>query len=231
MEHYIIQTQTQTHKLFSDLVEDNRHDEEVQQEALGDVRTVKVEKDECKEQSEELEARVAEGWAQEFQSSDGRQENVAARGTNKSLDDRCKKWFSTHTSTHTRRDLQTLQVTCNMWYVNPLDSQLLPVTEGEAIVSERAQDDGGVDHVLLEAQEPHIQSLKPHQHGILCNTSKNRKSKNIRLLHNCYLLRIINNITLMTRWTFSKGFFSSIYLSTINFHTEIHSGVFCFVFF
>lgn len=61
MEHYIIQTQTQTHKLFSDLVEDNRHDEEVQQEALGDVRTVKVEKDECKEQSEELEARVAEG--------------------------------------------------------------------------------------------------------------------------------------------------------------------------
>lgn len=41
-------------------MEDNRHDEEVQQEALGGVRTVEVEKDECEEQSEELEAGVAE---------------------------------------------------------------------------------------------------------------------------------------------------------------------------
>lgn len=47
--------------LFSHLVEDNRHDEEVQQEALGGVRAVKVEKDEREEQSEELEAGVAEG--------------------------------------------------------------------------------------------------------------------------------------------------------------------------
>lgn len=43
------------------LVEDDRHDEEVQQEALGGVRTVKVEKDEREEKSEELEAWIAEG--------------------------------------------------------------------------------------------------------------------------------------------------------------------------
>lgn len=48
-----------------------------------------------------------------------------------------------------------------------LDSQLLAVTEGEAVVGERAQHDGGVHHVLLEAQEPHVQPLKPHQHGVL----------------------------------------------------------------
>lgn len=62
----------------SHLVEDDGHDEEVQQEALGGVRTVEVEKDEREEQSEELEAGVAEGRAQELQSGDGRQENVTA---------------------------------------------------------------------------------------------------------------------------------------------------------
>lgn len=43
------------------LVEDYGHDEEVQQKALGGARAVKVEKDECKEKSEKLEAGVAEG--------------------------------------------------------------------------------------------------------------------------------------------------------------------------
>jgi len=60
------------------LVENNRHDEEVQQEALGEVWTVEVEEDECEEQREELEAGVAERWTQEFQSSNRCQENVAA---------------------------------------------------------------------------------------------------------------------------------------------------------
>lgn len=43
------------------LVKDDGHDEEVQQEALRGARTVEVEKDKREEQSEELEARVAEG--------------------------------------------------------------------------------------------------------------------------------------------------------------------------
>lgn len=60
------------------LVEDNRHDEEVQQETLGGVRTVEVEKNEREEKREELEAGVAEGGAQEFQPGDRRQEDVAA---------------------------------------------------------------------------------------------------------------------------------------------------------
>ena len=47
--------------LFFYLVKDNRHDEEVQQEALGGVRTVKVEKNKCEEKSEELEAGITEG--------------------------------------------------------------------------------------------------------------------------------------------------------------------------
>lgn len=46
---------------MADLVEDDRHDEEVQQETLRGVRTVEMEKDEREEQSEELEAGVAEG--------------------------------------------------------------------------------------------------------------------------------------------------------------------------
>lgn len=41
-------------------MENNRHDEEIEQEALGGAWTVEVEKDECEEQGEELEARVAE---------------------------------------------------------------------------------------------------------------------------------------------------------------------------
>lgn len=53
-----------------------------------------------------------------------------------------------------------------------LDPQLLAVAEGEAVIGERAQHDGGVHHVLLEAQEPHVQSLEPHENGVLCNTSK-----------------------------------------------------------
>ncbi len=59
--------------------------------------------------------------------------------------------------------------------VHSLDSQLLAVTEGEAVISERAQHDGGVHYVFLKAQESHIQSLKPHQHRVLCNTSRNNK--------------------------------------------------------
>lgn len=47
--------------LWSNLVKENAHDEEVQQETLGGVWTVKVEKDQCEEQREELETRVAEG--------------------------------------------------------------------------------------------------------------------------------------------------------------------------
>lgn len=66
---------------FSDLVKDNGHDEEVQQEALRGARTVEVEKDEREEQSEELEARVAEGRAKQFQSGDRGQQDVAAGGT------------------------------------------------------------------------------------------------------------------------------------------------------
>lgn len=57
---------------------------------------------------------------------------------------------------------------CDLWF-HLLDSQLLAVTEGEAVVSQRAQHDGGVHHILLKAQKPHVQSLKPHQHSVLCN--------------------------------------------------------------
>lgn len=58
-----------------------------------------------------------------------------------------------------------------------LDSQLLAVAEGEAVIGERAQHDGRVHHILLEAQQPHIESLKPHQHSILCSTSNSNKMK------------------------------------------------------
>ena len=68
-------------------MEDDGHYEEVQQEALGGVRTVKVEKDEREEQSEELEAGVAEGRAQELQPGDRRQEDVTAGGREESSDD------------------------------------------------------------------------------------------------------------------------------------------------
>lgn len=61
-------------------MKEDAHNEEVQQEALRGVRTVEVEKDQREEQGEELEARVAEGRAQQFQSSDGGQQDVAAGG-------------------------------------------------------------------------------------------------------------------------------------------------------
>lgn len=61
-------------------MEDNRHDEEVQKEALWGAWTVKMEKDEREKQCEELEAGVAEGRTQEFQSSNCRQENITAGG-------------------------------------------------------------------------------------------------------------------------------------------------------
>lgn len=51
-------------------MKDDGHDEEVQQEALRGAWTVEVEKDKREEQSEELEARVAEGRAKQFQSGD-----------------------------------------------------------------------------------------------------------------------------------------------------------------
>lgn len=62
-------------------MKDNGHDEEVQQEALRGTRTVEVEKDEREEQSEELEARIAEGRAKQFQSGDRGQQDIAAGGT------------------------------------------------------------------------------------------------------------------------------------------------------
>ena len=49
------------------------------------------------------------------------------------------------------------------------------MTEGETVVSECAQYDGGVHHVLLKAQEPHVQSLEPHQYSILFKTSKENR--------------------------------------------------------
>lgn len=66
--------------LWSNLVEEDAHDEEVQQEALRGVRTVKVEKDQREEQREELETGVAEGRAQQLQSRNGGQQDVAAAG-------------------------------------------------------------------------------------------------------------------------------------------------------
>lgn len=52
---------SRNHQWFFYLVEHNGHDEEVQQEALGGTWTVEVKENERKEQSEELEAGVAEG--------------------------------------------------------------------------------------------------------------------------------------------------------------------------
>ena len=75
-QHISLQTHSPKYHLFSHLVEDDGHDEEVQQEALGGVRTVEVEKDEREEQGEELEAGVAEGRTQKFQPGDCRQENI-----------------------------------------------------------------------------------------------------------------------------------------------------------
>ena len=57
-----------------------------------------------------------------------------------------------------------------------LDPQLLAVAEGEAVIGERAQHDGGVHHVLLEAQETHVQSLEPHENGVLCNTRRSKET-------------------------------------------------------
>lgn len=137
--------------MTSDLVKDDRHDEEVQQEALGGVRAVKVEKDEREEKSDELETGVTERRAQEFQPSHGGQQNIAAAEKHPTLG-----------CAHACSDsLCTLGAS--------LDSQLLAVTEGEAVVGECAQHDGGVHDVLLKAQQPDVQALKPHQHGVLCN--------------------------------------------------------------
>lgn len=61
-------------------MEEDGHDEEVEQEALGGAWTVEVEEDEREQQGEELEAGVTEGRAQEFQPSDCGQENIAAAG-------------------------------------------------------------------------------------------------------------------------------------------------------
>lgn len=61
-------------------MENDGHDEEVQQEALRGVRAVKVEKDKCEEQSEELETGVTERGTQELQAGDRRQENITAGG-------------------------------------------------------------------------------------------------------------------------------------------------------
>lgn len=77
-------------------MKEDAHDEEVQQEALRGVWTVEVEKDQREEQGEELEARVAEGRAQQFQSGDGGQQDVAAGGGSNRSDDR-----KPHTHTHT----------------------------------------------------------------------------------------------------------------------------------
>lgn len=43
------------------------------------------------------------------------------------------------------------------------------MAEGEAVIGERAQHDSRVHNVLLKAQQPHVQTLKPHQDGVLCN--------------------------------------------------------------
>lgn len=59
-------------------MEQDGHDEEVQQETLRGMWTIKVEKDEREEQSEEVCAGVTEGRAQEFQTSDCGQEDVTA---------------------------------------------------------------------------------------------------------------------------------------------------------
>lgn len=127
--------------------------------------TVKVEKDQREEQSEELEARVTEGCTQEFQSGDCRQENVTAGGQHKQ---------------EFRRQIQRALhqsdcVLCCVFVavgVHSLNSQLFAVTKGKAIVSECTQHDGRVHQVLLKAQEPHVESLKPHQHSVLWNTSE-----------------------------------------------------------
>lgn len=143
-------------------MEDDRHYKEVQQEALGGVRTVEVEKKQSEEQSEELEAGVTEGCPQEFQSGNCRQEDVTAG------DDRLNIRINTLT-------LQTPASVCSFVFLRPcasnsLDSQLLAVAEGKAVISERAQNNGGVHHVLLKAEQSHVQAFKPHQHGVLWNT-------------------------------------------------------------
>lgn len=75
--------------LFFYLVKDDGHDVEVQEEALGGTRTVEVEKNERKEESQELEAGITEGRTQEFQPSNCCQENVTAgNGTNVSTDNK-----------------------------------------------------------------------------------------------------------------------------------------------
>lgn len=66
-------------------MKDDGHDEEVQQEALGGVRAVKVEEDEREEKSDELEAGVTEGRAQQLQTGDGGQQDVAAAERHSSL--------------------------------------------------------------------------------------------------------------------------------------------------
>jgi len=63
-------------------------------------------------------------------------------------------------------------------FIDPhsLDPELLAVAEGEDMVGERAQYDGGVYHVLLEAQQAHVESLEPHQHGVLWRAGRQHRA-------------------------------------------------------
>lgn len=147
-------------------MKEDAHDKEVQQEALGGVWTVEVEKDKCEEQREELEARVAEGRAQQLQSSNGGQQDVAAGGRSNRSKGVSQAVNHAHTYTHScEGDAKhaALPSVC----VHLLDSQLLAVAECKAVISERAQHDGRVHHVFLEAQQANVEPLEPHQHCIL----------------------------------------------------------------
>lgn len=48
-----------------------------------------------------------------------------------------------------------------------LYTQLFPVAEGEAVISKGTEHNGRVHDILLKAQEPYIEPLKPHQLCIL----------------------------------------------------------------
>lgn len=48
-----------------------------------------------------------------------------------------------------------------------LYTELFPVAEGEAIISKGTEHNGRVHHILLEAQEPYIEPLEPHQLSVL----------------------------------------------------------------
>lgn len=83
-------------------MKEDAHNEEVQQEALGGAWTVKVEKDQREEEREELEARVAEGRAQQLQPCNGGQQDVAAGGRSDGSEGvGCQLVNITHTHVHT----------------------------------------------------------------------------------------------------------------------------------